>query len=214
MEKSKLSPKKIKIIAFIFCILFMALAGFFVSYALDKYEKKKKNFEAKKAKLIKLKNDSWHLKELIAYYKKEREDFEKILFNKRDIPSFLKGVSRFGQDAEVNILSMKTNKFKEVKMVDTESLSPLARKKFAQGSKENKTTKNKEEGPFLMSLPIDIRISGEFNSLVKFLFFLEQYRQLLTIADLEIERGKYPILQCSFTLKLYSLETTKEMARK
>jgi len=58
----------------------------------------------------------------------------------------------------------------------------------------------------MLAMPIDIKVAGEFEPLVDFLIYLEKHRQLITLSDVEIRVRRYPLLECSFILKIYSMQ--------
>jgi Tfp pilus assembly protein PilO len=67
----------------------------------------------------------------------------------------------------------------------------------------------------LSAMPIQVRVKGGFASFVQFLDHLQDYKQLLNIANVEIQSTTdYPLLDCQFTIRIYSLKTLAELKRK
>ncbi len=201
------SLKLIKVIALFICGIVTLIYIFFLSQEFYNYYTLQKKVKEQRARLSQLKEETREAQIFLQEYKKEKEEFKTLLFKKRDIPSFLKKISEFAEKSEVKIIDMKMGIPMEVKPVveAKKTLSFVERKKIS-------SKKEKKELPYLSALPINIKIEGNFNSIVSFLIFLERYRQLLSVSNVTIREKKYPILSCRFTLRLYSLieEENKE----
>ncbi len=65
----------------------------------------------------------------------------------------------------------------------------------------------------LAAMPINVKISGPYVSIVNFYRHLENFKQLISISNIEIAAANntYPVLSCDFTLKIYSLKTLEEL---
>lgn len=202
MKKSKLEPKQIKTLFILIGLLFTLLLGFFAYYEFSAYLKVKKKIKARQLYLSRLEEDLKNFNSFIKKYEEEKTRFAKLLFKKRDIPAFLEKVSLFAKKSKVKVVSLKTGRFSQVKVKEEEmgSLSKLAKKRLGLKKKEE------EKKVVLSYLPINVRIEGNFSSIINFLTFLEGYRQLLTLTDVKIKRKNYPVLDCSFVLKIYSLK--------
>jgi len=202
MRKSKLEPKQIKTLFILVGMIFTLLLGFLTYYEFSAYLKVKKKIKTRQLYLSRLEEDLKNLEFFIKKYEKERAHFAKLLFKKRDIPAFLEKVSFFAKKSKVKVISLKTGKFSQVKVSEEMvSLPKLTKKRLGLKKKEEK-----EKKVVLSCLPINVRIEGNFSSIINFLTFLEGYRQLLTLTDVKIKRKNYPVLDCSFVLKIYSLK--------
>lgn len=167
--------------------------------------------------ISKIKREVAEIEEMLNTYKKERREFQTYLFQEKDIPGFLDGLSGFAQSAGINIVDMKTSRFQEVRVPEEiqDGQSVLMKKKLNDSNPE--ITK-KEMGRMLTlaSMPINIKISGPYGSIVNFYRHLENFKQLISIGNIEIAAANnaYPNLQCDFTLKIYSLKTLDELKDK
>ncbi len=181
-------------------ICFVSLAG----YNYFNYSQLLKELKQKQMQEAELKQQAQNLNELLRHYKEERERFEKVLFTQEDIATFLQELGEFAKESKVKIVDMKAQKFENVK--------PPEELKGTVKAKPDPAKKNKEQeaGPTLSSMPIKLSVEGSFVRIVGFLLSLEKYRQLLTVSNLELKRANYPLLNCSFTLRLYTLRQLEE----
>ncbi len=203
-EKSDLIIKGLKIGGIVICVAFTVVLGMWVNISAYRFNKARVKFNAGKSKLSRLRKDKERLMKTLQHYRTEREKFQRILFTDKDIASFLDKISQLAVQSNVKIVNMRTKKFKKVEPVEEMEgvLAPLAKKKISRKRKK----KDEEKGPVLSSLAIDMKISGNFDSLVNFLIFLERSRQLLTLSNIEVKVSSYPTLTASFVLRLYSLK--------
>ncbi len=146
-------------------------------------------------------------------YAKEEKEFGEYLFNEKDVPSFLESIAQYAQQAGVNVIDMKTQRFQEVDVKAMLASSTQAKKGTASSRKEAEVSAEDAKKIFtLAAMPITFRVEGPFASFIEFLGYLEEFRQLITISSIQIASGKkYPVLECSFTLKIYSLKTLEEL---
>ncbi len=201
MKKSKLEPKQIKTLFVLIGLFFTFLLGFFTYYEFSIYLKVKKKIKTRQFYLSRLEEDLKNFKSFIKKYEEEKARFAKLLLKKRDIPAFLEKVSLFAKKSKVKVVSLKTGRFSQVKVSkEMGSLPDLTKKRLGLKKKE------KEEKVVLSYLPIKVHVEGNFSSIINFLTFLEGYRQLLTLTDVKIKRKDYPVLDCRFVLKIYSLK--------
>lgn len=207
MKKNKLSANSVKITAVFACTVFTLIFVALIFYNFNNCFEIEKKGVIREEHLSQLKNDVKDLSRLIQTHKEEKEKFQKILFNDRDVAVFLEEIPRLAKSSKVKILSMKAKKFIRVQppAESREAVSSSAQKKTSGGNKEE------EKGPILSALPIDIKIEGEFKSIVDFLIYLEKYKQLLTLSNIDIKIQNYPLLKSSFTLNLYSLKDIEEI---
>ncbi|MDD5449491.1 MAG: hypothetical protein PHO42_02710 [Candidatus Omnitrophica bacterium] len=195
MEKKtvNISPGKVKKTAIAVCVIFTAVLLGLAIASYYKYSARLKLFTQKNSRLIALESDVSDLQNLIQRYKNERQQLEEMLFSDKDIATFLDQISLFANNAKVAIKDMQAQQ-------------PQAVRPATQaGGKASQEAA--ESGPVLYALPINMTVEAEFEHLMGFLISLEKYRQLLTLSDVHITRKTYPLLDCKFTLRLYSLKT-------
>ena len=171
--------------------------------------------EESQSHLGKLKKDIYEITTSMERYKKEKEEFGRLLFQEMDVPAFLDGISRFAEESFVNVVDMRTQKFAAVE-IPKEVLAGMSDldKKLIGDKKEQKETNQEKikEIATLAAMPIRINVKGTYEAIVNFLVYLEGYKQLLTLSNVEIVSGReYPTLDCGFTLRLYSLKTLGEL---
>lgn len=211
-----MNENSLKKLGFVLCFLAAIAFGLLVAQTFITYKQAREDWQSKKKELAKVKGDIRTIEKNLVRYTAEKEEFKKYFFEEMDIPKFLDSISKYAIQSSVNIEDMKTKKFSEVKVPD-EIMGPqseLARRR-----------KNKQKPKFsdnemkriltLAALPIDIKVRGSYANLVKFLGFLEEFGQLLSVSNVEITSDRdYPVLKCRFTLKIYSLKTLEELKRK
>ena len=201
------------ILATILMIVTLILLAFVICNYLD-YSKQQKRYDEELAALEMAKKQIADLQQSIAFYEREKESFSQMLFNERDVPAFLDQISETAKQSAVNIIDMRTKHFQAVKVPEEISSSKVGSQSRKKGANQEQID-NKAQVKKILTLaamPIDIKIEGEFTSLVDFLGKLEQNKQLLTITNVEINTTRdYPILDCKFTLKIYSLKNLAEL---
>lgn len=206
MPKSELDilPKNVKRIGFLICLISSLILIILLGFNYQQYFQAQKRFKEKNARLLTLEKDVQGLKESIERSKQERKRLATLLFTDRDIAAFLDKIAEFDKKAQIKITDMQTQRIQQVTASQQQvqqtrpSLSPAAQKK-------------EEIGPQLAALPINMAVEAPFERLVSFLISLEKSRQLLTVSNVSIKRGAYPLLTCRFTLRLYSLKTLEEI---
>lgn len=167
----------------------------------------------KKDRLVQLKKELDETKQSIDTLKKEQAEFKGLLFDERDVPAFLDGISASAAKSSVYVMEMQSQQFSEVTVpkhvVDTNG--KLKRMKASETDEAEVDPNSKEaleEMLTLASMPINFKIRGDYQAIVNFMNSIENYRQLLNVSNVEISSGStnYPFLTCQFTLKIYSLK--------
>ena len=215
--KSKLNIKRIKGSAIFACVLFSAVMGGLTAKSYSDYKKTAEELELKQRAMDSLVKEIETTKIAIERFRKEREEFSKFLFAERDVPTFLDGISSFAAKSSVYVVDMKTQGFQQVNIPDTvlstrADLALLAQRNAERKEQQQAKKEDMANTLTLAAMPIRIKISGAFESLVDFLVHLEGYEQLLTLTDVGIvTTSDYPKLSCEFTLKIYSLKTLAEL---
>ena len=181
-----------------------------------KSEQSQASLEGQKARLSLLNTEIEHSRSSVDNLKADQEEFKKLLFNDRDVPAFLDGLSRSAASTAVRIIDMKTQRFSQIIIPKDISGASLAEQHRVDADYVNANTKDpRQEFNNLLTLaamPIHIQIQGSFRAIVNFLNAVENERQLLTVSNVEINRGlAYPQLDCQFILKIYSLEQLKDI---
>jgi len=210
-----MDPKKIKKTVIFVCVIFtVALSALAYRQYID-YVRLKEKEKAQQDELVAVKAEIRQIEESLKLYEKEKEDFQQYLFSERDVPAFLEEISKHAQQSVVNVVDMKTRKFQEVKVPeDLTAQSKMGKKQKSQTqAQDSKADVNRVFT--LAAMSITVKVEGVYSALIKFLGALEEYKQLITISNLEIVSGRYyPTLQCGFTLKIYSLKTLEELQQK
>ncbi len=209
-----MEKKKIKTIGISISVVAVLVMGYFTYANISELVSTRKEWAKKSRELLKTKKEVEDIEHLLSFYKKEKKEFQNYLFAEKDIPAFLDGLSNFAQNSGINIIDMKTNKFQEVKVPDSmkDSQSELANRRMEKG--DDKRTKDQMDRMLtLAAMPINFKIQGPYTSIVEFQRHLENFKQLLSVSNIEIAStaSKYPALECAFTLKIYSLKTLDEL---
>lgn len=205
MRKDKF--KVIKIVGVSICAGFTLLCLILFGFYGYNYSKDLKKLAQKNSRQVALEKDVENLKTLLQRYKEERKELETLLFSDKDIAEFLDKMGEFTKKSQVKIVDMRTQKFSVVKPPEEISRGlPLSKKDSAK--------KKEEAGASLAFLPINMTVESSFSRLIDFLLSLEKYRQLLTLSNVSIKRtANYPLLNCKFVLRLYSLKQIEELVK-
>jgi len=164
----------------------------------------------KNSRLQQIEQQAEDIRQSLEVYAKEEAEFGQYLFSEKDVPAFLENISKYAQQANVNVIDMKTRSFEEVDAVK-KKIQERAKKQKQQGG-QKKQADDLRQILTLAAMPITFKVEGSFSSFVQFLSYLEEFRQLITINSIQITSGsKYPVLEYSFSLKIYSLKTFKEL---
>lgn len=197
-----------------FCaVVTLVLVGFYVSRQTHLKETALL-FEAKNNQKIALEKEIEQVKVLLNKFETEKQEFAKLLFDERDVPAFLDQISKFASDTEVNLIDMRTQSFRTVEVPkDFRESSGITRMRDNRTEAQMKEERKKQVVT-LAAMPINIKVQGNFSSLVKFLYSLQYYEQLISINRVEIlATQNYPILECNFMLNIYSLKTLEQMRK-
>jgi len=172
--------------------------------------------DAQKAGYTRLSTEVESTRRSLDHLKTEQEEFKKLLFNDRDVPAFLDGLSHSAAKTAVHIVDMKTQRFSQIavpKELDTAN-SAERRRAYEYTDDERKIDPKVEFKNMLTlaAMPIHIKVHGSFRNIINFLDSIENERQLLTVSNVEIVRNMdYPQLNCEFILKIYSLKQLEDI---
>ncbi len=161
--------------------------------------------------LAKIKKEIEETRNSIEKFKKEQAEFKGMLFDERDIPSFLDGISASAAKSAVYVVDMQSQQFSEVKVpkhvLDSGGKIQKVKNYEVDDEREKSPKEELNEMLTLAAMPINFKIRGDFQAIVNFMNSIENYRQLLNVSNVEISNGSsYPYLTCQFTLKIYSLK--------
>jgi len=210
-----MNKRNVKTFCIVLCVLvIVGLAALTVSQ-YNAYREVKERWDEEQQKLVDLKNEIAQIEKSITAYKREQAEFEKLLFNERDVPAFLDEISKYAKMASMNIIDMKTQQFYQVQIPAELKEAGSTNKNLNAQMTEQEKRNELERTYTLAAMPIKIKVKGSFASFVQFLDRLQEYTQLLNIANVEIHTTReYPILDCQFTIRIYSLKTLGELQRR
>ncbi|MBP7215779.1 MAG: hypothetical protein KBA46_00670 [Candidatus Omnitrophica bacterium] len=198
IKNLEVSPDQAKVIGIAVCAGVSILVLVLIGFNIISYSQIENRFRGKRIQLEALENDAKNLNKLVEKYTTEREKLEAMLFSEQDIAMFLDKVSELSKKYKIKIEDLKAQSFVEVPLEDAAAkTNPPPRKD--SGTEEEK----------LAFMPIKMTVISDFFNLTKFLIDLEQPNQLMTLTDINVNRTKYPLLKCTFTLKLYGLKKGK-----
>ena len=192
-------PNLIKIFVVLFCLVCIGASFAGIKYLEMQTSELIKENTVYQEQIKKAEDDIEKLDSLMAQYHDDMESFEKILFREKDIPLFLERMADSFEEYTVSLKNMEALKVAPVRVPDEDE----AKKKKIKDQKEQ--NQQEEEALKIVSSPFRINIEGQMTDILKFIFSLEESRQLLTITDVKFGIQKYPIIQASFKLDLYSL---------
>ncbi len=197
--------------------LAIVLGGVLSLLNYQKYDKANKELVSQKKELASLIVEIEETRRKLAQYDQEKTEFAKVMFSERDVPAFLDSISQFAAQDNVQIVNMKTQNFQQV-IVPKEISENMMGYRLNSNREANDAAirqQNIERIMTLSAMPIQIRIKGEFESLLSFFSQLESYKQLLSISRMKINSQQdYPILDCDFTVKIYSLMNLKDLSQR
>lgn len=211
-----MTKKRIKQIFTIFTIFVVIGLVAYLGHNFKQYMAAKEVLTEKKSELAAVQTEIAEIKQAIAKYENEKAEFEAYLFKEQDIPAFLDDISKKAKNTEVNVKDMKTKSFRAVRprvpggnqaqsrVQNNQRRTAQQQKKLEEEELRNRLT--------LAAMPINMKIEGEFEALLKFFNSMEDIEQLITISNVEIvSKKEYPQLSCKYTLKIYSLKTLSEI---
>lgn len=210
-----MSKKNIRAVFVLISVLIIGGMSYFVFKQYTDLTKIRYQREAEKQNLISLKSEIAGIEQSIQRYKNEKDEFAKLLFNERDVPAFLDEISKYAKDSSMMIVDMKTQQFHQVavpqEMQEMRHANTSLNKQLADQQKQDEL----KQALTISAMPIQVRVKGGFASFVQFLDHLQDYKQLLNIANVEIQTtNEYPLLDCQFTIRIYSLKTLTDLKRK
>ena len=101
------------------------------------------------------------IQEALDRYEAEKKEFRKYLFEEKDVPAFLEGISKYAAESAINVVDMKTKKFQEVATAADQKPSRSKYGTRRQGTKTEATPDEKlERALTLAAMPISIKVKG------------------------------------------------------
>lgn len=199
-----------------FAISFLVMAGLVVLLfqAYNSMKAARAEYANQERRRLQMEQEIAAIKRSLERYRKERDEFSSYLFMDRDIPAFLDEISKNAKEDQVRLLNMKTQPFAQVRVREEVMGEEWQKKRKKNVDQEKAKIENLHNILTLSAMPINIRVQGRFESLVKFLDRLQDYKQLLNVSNVVIRTiSEYPLLDCSFTLSIYSLKTIAELQK-
>lgn len=214
-KRSRMNRETLRNLFIGICCLIIIGLGYFAFIQYTQLTKVQYQWEAEKQNLVNLKAEIEGIERSIERYKQEKVDFEQLLFNERDVPAFLDEISKYAKQASMTIIDMKTQQFHQVYVPKEIQDSRYANMNVNTPNADQQRQEELKQAMTISAMPIQVRVKGGFASFVEFLDHLQDYKQLLNIANVEIQSTTdYPILDCQFTIRIYSLKTLAELKRK
>lgn len=204
------SDKRVNILNIaVLAIFFSAVIGLFIYPATAKTISLQSKLSSLELEVKQKAGIVDRMQDLVARYRKDLRLADELVFTDRDIATFLENFSEFSRTANVTLLSIKSQKVKPVPAQDPLE-SELEKKSRRRNTKKSDDEENNKPG--LLMQPMDIKIKGTYNSIIDFLISLEEYRQLLTINNLNItvSREGYPQLEASFLMRMYKMDSAED----
>jgi hypothetical protein len=202
-----------RIIWLVSIVVIFVFVGLSVHHFMD-FQREERAWETEKERLVKVEKEIVQIEKSLSLYRQEQEEFLALLFAEKDVPVFLESISKFAQDAGVSILDMKTKKFAAVvsPSVISESQSAAAKNRAAKNKKPLSHKDSLDRLLTMAAMPIQVKVKSTFPEFVTFLNQLEDFKQLLSVSEVEIVRGKdFPALDCRFIVKIYSFKDLEEL---
>ena len=209
MQNKRIKGKLIRNILIVICIFTTLGSAGTIGTFYFKHNKLLKAISLQKRRIEKLQKDLRNSERLLLHYQQEISRFRKLLFTDRDVATFLEEMSTMAKKSKVRIVDITTYNIRRV-LPEEREIEKLQRR----GRKSKKKTSQKMPMLSLAMLPMKVKIKSEFKNIVKFLLYLEKYRQLLTLSDVKISLSRYPLLDSQFNLRLYSIRSIKEIEEK
>ena len=208
-----MTQKKIKKYSMTICVLFALTYIVIGGFNYKNLFEVKQDWQAKNGEYVRLQKKIKEIKASLERFEIEKEEFQQYLFSEKDIPAFLEGISEYAYKANGNITDMKTKRFKPVKSAIGAAQAKVRGRKMKKSPSKKKSAQSKQKFLTLAAMPINIKLEGDYSDFFDFLWQLEDFKQLLTISDVEIvmREKEYPKLKCAFILKIYSLKSLKEI---
>ncbi len=199
MRKKETSTKAVKLITLVLCILVTCGLAAGGAYYYTEYSKAQQKLLPQRQRVKELKQDISDLDVFLHRYATDISRLEKILFEDKDIPLFLEGISRASSRFSTNITEIKAL---SPQIVDMEG-SRIRRNRRRSSARQREP--EKQDSLTLGSSPFRIKMKGVFGDVIQALLSLQEHRQLLSVSNVVIKEKEYPLLECSFDLDLYSL---------
>jgi len=172
-------------------VAFLVLNAIFRDYI--SYRVNLLQLKINQSELAELESKHDSLVKRIDTFKTDKQNLESRLFNKNGLANFLQSLPDLASRSGVKILSMSSDRdFRTVRGT-------------YPSSNRRRGTINKEE-PVLKSLPIRTIVDGPLVSVEKFLINLEEYKQLVSVKNVELSVKNYPVIEGEFTLTAFIID--------
>ncbi len=214
-----MTTKNIKIGALVFCLIFAVGLNGLALWQYISYIELEQELSLEKKSLFNLKEDIERTKDEIDMYEREKEEFANYLFDERDVPAFLDEISKLAKKDRINVVDMKSQRFLRVDVASRIAQS-RSRQPIRNRDNDKLTAAQRKELEIdniltLASMSTLVQVKGTFDSIMRFLGDLQKYQQLVSIIDIQISNlREYPLLDCRFTVKIYSLTSLQELKQR
>jgi len=191
MDKLKIDEVRkgaLIVAAFVAFLVLKAIFQDYISYRVNLVE-----LRINQKKLAELEGQHNALTMRLDFFKTDKQNLESKLFNKNGLATFLQSMPDLASRSGVKVLSMSSdNDFRSVN-----GTYPSGNSRMGMIDKGE---------PELKSLPIRTVIQGPLVSVENFLIDLEQYKQLISVKNLEISVKDYPVIEGEFTLTAFIID--------
>jgi len=109
-----MTRKVIRYFSIMVCLVFLAILGVLVGREYIDYWESKQALEVKTIHLREIEREVVQIQRDLDKYELEKTGFRELLFEEKDVPAFLDGISLYADKSAVNIQDMKTQRFREV----------------------------------------------------------------------------------------------------
>ncbi|MBN2483516.1 MAG: hypothetical protein JXD21_04880 [Candidatus Omnitrophica bacterium] len=199
MQRKTVSTKSIKLLTFFVCVVCTAAFVAGGVYFYMEYMKVQEQLLPQRQRVGELQRDIGELDVFLRQYAADISRFEEILFQDKDIPLFLEGISSASDRFHAHIIEIKAL---SPQIVDIDG-GRIRQSKQKIASRQQPSLQ--QDSLTLGSSPFRIKIKGSFENIIQFLLSLQEHRQLLSVSNVVIAEKEYPVLESSFDLDLYSL---------
>lgn len=152
----------------------------------QKLNKEKSWEESTREEVLSLKENN-ALQKNVEKLRNELSDFDIRVPQTRELAVLLYDLERFAKPLNVKVLALDS---KPEKMVELDDSILKQTKKLKKKTKKKKKKSKKLESATLYSIPVEIRVLGYYNDIVKFVDTIEKYQRMVAIDTLTLERYK------------------------
>ena len=146
-----------------------------------------KNWQNSTKEEISLVKENNSLLKNVEKMRDELSDFDIRIPQTRELAILLYDLEKFAKPLNVRVLALNAKSEKIVEL-DESALNQTQKNKKKSIKKKKKS--KKLESAILYSIPVEIKVLGHYNDIVKFVNTLEKYQRMVAIDTLTLERYK------------------------